>query len=430
MDSVFANCTDDELAFDIMFDNEDSLIDIVAGVDESGELVTGPNPTVLDEAEADKLVGENPDFDYQKDGDAAYDVKDAEGTKEVKPEVGGEVGDGKEVSGKENSAESKADNVTPEIDNAIGANDKQQTALEDASEGPIEDDDVAERNGEVSAAAVPTDVTADVDVKTEDAANDVPADAATAGDPPTGDDGEEISESAEAPDVTKGGVAIGSSSNKRVAESAPDVTDDEKEIVMDENMFEKFDEMIASIKEEVSKCPCCGQVDCDCAARAGEAKVDTDNVEGASQEVIGAAISDKKVNYDPIEDCDDKEVRDGETCPVVDIEGEKVRPVGAALEAAEESILKSLEAAEALCKEIEAEVAEDIVPDDVREGDSSNKEFIRESEESDLVNDLDDDDMIDIIDNDLDEKILDKGTSDVESGYDDDELIDLVLSDD
>ncbi len=156
MDSVFANCTDDELMFDILFDDDETIIDVLAGVDEAGNLITEcyVDEDAFDEAE--DMVGENPDFEYQNDGDASGSEKDAEGSKEVKPEVGGEVGDGKEVSGKEDSAESHADDTKDE-EEAIGMNDKQQVKLEDAAEGPLEDDDPAEREGEVGDTAVETE---------------------------------------------------------------------------------------------------------------------------------------------------------------------------------------------------------------------------------------------------------------------------------
>ncbi len=130
MDSVFANCTDAQEAFDVMFDEDDILIDTIAGVDEAGVPLTGEDFDWSKILEADDMVGDNPDFDYQKDGDAAGSEKDAEGTKDIKPEIGGEVGDGKEVSGKENSAESQAHDDTKEVDNAIGLTDKQQVELE------------------------------------------------------------------------------------------------------------------------------------------------------------------------------------------------------------------------------------------------------------------------------------------------------------
>ena len=153
MDSVFSNCTDDELMFDILFDDDETIIEALAGSDTMSKLLA---EGLLEEG--DDMVGENPDFDYQNDGDASYSEKDAEGTKEVKPEIGGEVGDGKEVSGKENSAEANAHDDKDEAE-AIGLNDKQQVKLEDAGEGPLEDDDQAEREGEVSDTAIETEAT-------------------------------------------------------------------------------------------------------------------------------------------------------------------------------------------------------------------------------------------------------------------------------
>lgn len=119
MDSVFSASTQDELEFDIYFDDDDSIIDTVAGCDENGNPWTGPDPEDV----------------YQKDGDGSNDDP-AEGSKDEDLEVGGEVGDGKEVSGKEDSAESKADEVTPDIKKAIGE-----------SSDPLTDDDEAERAG-------------------------------------------------------------------------------------------------------------------------------------------------------------------------------------------------------------------------------------------------------------------------------------------
>ena len=100
------------------------------------------------DAEADPVC--DADDTAEREGEVKHDDKDLEATKDVDPEIGGEVGDGKEVSGKENSAESQAHDVTKDIDSAIGADDKQQVKLEDAAEGPLEDDDPAEREGKTS----------------------------------------------------------------------------------------------------------------------------------------------------------------------------------------------------------------------------------------------------------------------------------------
>ena len=103
MDSVFAACTESELDFDVMFDDDDSIIDSIAGVDEAGNLLTGEDFDweAFDAlGESDDLVGENPDFDYPNDEKGS----DFENSKDKPVEIGGEVGDGKEVSGKENSS--------------------------------------------------------------------------------------------------------------------------------------------------------------------------------------------------------------------------------------------------------------------------------------------------------------------------------------
>ena len=100
------------------------------------------------EAEKDPIC--DADDTAEREAEVKHDDNDLEATKDVDPEIGGEVGDGKEVSGKENSAESQAHDVTKDIDAAIGANDKQQVKLEDAAEGPLEDDDPAEREGKTS----------------------------------------------------------------------------------------------------------------------------------------------------------------------------------------------------------------------------------------------------------------------------------------
>ena len=52
MDSVFADCTADELDFEAFFDKDDCLIDMVAGLDEAGNYLTGEYLTVEDIAEA------------------------------------------------------------------------------------------------------------------------------------------------------------------------------------------------------------------------------------------------------------------------------------------------------------------------------------------------------------------------------------------
>ena len=111
IDSVFANCTQDELDFDLIFDKDDLIIDYIAGVDEAGIPFTGPDydyTRIL--KEADML--EDIDDQEARDGKTNSNVA-PEGSKEKDLKVGGEVGDGKEVSGKEKSAESEAHDMKP-----------------------------------------------------------------------------------------------------------------------------------------------------------------------------------------------------------------------------------------------------------------------------------------------------------------------------
>jgi len=128
MDSVFANCTQDELDYDLIFDNDDTIIDFIAGVDESGELVTGPNfdySKILEEAD----MLEDQDDTEARDGKVDHKPAPVEGSKDTDLEVGGEVGDGKEVSGEEKSKESEAHDMTK-----LGSETAQQTAIQKAME--------------------------------------------------------------------------------------------------------------------------------------------------------------------------------------------------------------------------------------------------------------------------------------------------------
>lgn len=127
MDSVFANCTQDELDFDVLFDNDDTIIDFIAGVDEAGVPVTGPDfdySKIL--AEADML--EDPDDEKEREGKVNHNTA-PEGSKDTDLEVGGEVGDGKEVTGKEKSSESEAHDMVK-----LGSETAQQTAVQKAME--------------------------------------------------------------------------------------------------------------------------------------------------------------------------------------------------------------------------------------------------------------------------------------------------------
>ena len=128
MDSVFANCTQEELDYDLIFDNDDTIIDFIAGVDESGELLTGPNfdySKILEEVD----MLEDQDDKEARDGKIDNKPEPAEGSKDTDLEVGGEVGDGKEVSGEEKSKESEAHDMLK-----LGSETAKQTAVQKAME--------------------------------------------------------------------------------------------------------------------------------------------------------------------------------------------------------------------------------------------------------------------------------------------------------
>lgn len=131
MDSVFANCTSDELDFDLMFDEDDSLIDAVCGVDEAGVPWTGPDP----------------ETEYQIDGDSSYSEKDAEGSKDLDIPISGESG--KQGPYKGDSAESRAHDVTPGIKKAIGEGYYENDYISDLLNESDEEDDEDSNDGDL-----------------------------------------------------------------------------------------------------------------------------------------------------------------------------------------------------------------------------------------------------------------------------------------
>lgn len=365
MDSVFDDCTEKELDFEAMFDEDDCLIDMVAGVNEAGEPVTGEDYDINTE-DVDPMIGEKPDADYQKDGEDCT-LKDAEGTKDTDLEVGGEVGDGKEVSGKENSAESHAHD---EIDLNV---DKKTMTLEADGEGPLEDDDEAARAGETSDTAVST---------------------------------EEVSESL----LDKLAESIIAKLQDQNEEKKEDINDDDKDI--------------EEIAKENAACKDC---QCDASEREGSVKHDTQNVEGKSTDVMGASVKGDS-NSDPINlKLDDEDYRDGKSNGVKDTEGVSVKVVGAAQESGD--IDKEMDDEELVDLVIDDELNNRIIPDSVQHSDDANEIDIKlESDESELVSKSEDDDEVDIELIDKDEFNADDQELDIDYDDDDDKLIDAVIN--
>lgn len=154
MDSVFANCTASELDFEVMFDDDDSLIDLVAGVNEMGELITGPNPEdtyeyQLDEDGNDPLTDK--DDEKQREGTAKSTEGSHEGTvRDADEKFESPEGMKSEIPGSSNSAEH-----TSHEDDAKDAEQKALTHESADSDGPLKDDDEAAREGKAKESTCP-----------------------------------------------------------------------------------------------------------------------------------------------------------------------------------------------------------------------------------------------------------------------------------
>lgn len=256
MDSVFANCTEDELDFDLLFSNDDTIIDFVAGVDESGIPLTGPNydySKIL--AEADML--EDDDDQDERDGKIKHNGA-AEGSKDEDLEVGAEVGDGKEVSGKEKSAESEAHDMVE-----LGSETAKQKAIEKAMEigaQKFADADSVKENCEYDGydtliEAVIGGFMSEEEILSEDASK----------------------------------IAI-STADYLIKECEDVAARDGK--VDPEN--KKYVEGVKSkVKDEMTQGKAQGdnfEDPCDAGARAGKIAIDNKNVEGVANRIIGAAM--------------------------------------------------------------------------------------------------------------------------------------------
>ena len=385
MDSVFSNCTDDELKLDIFFDDDETIIDIIDGSP------SDVNKYVEDSFdEANDMVGENPDFGYNDDNDNK--LSNAEGSKDVDLEPSGELGSTKTIN--KDSAEANADDTKDE-EEAIGMNDDQQSALEDvdfllsvfnedSEEGPLEDDDEAEREGETSLGAVATEA----------------SDEAVPDEEPEGDPGN-------------------TNSDDPVNESY-DIDDDIEEVMDDDDLeYEDLEESFAILDRIYEECDPIADGECpnDSDKRAGAA-CDC-GTEGEEQEVLGAA---NKGSADVDDDIEDEDKRDGDVENDNDVEGVSTHTVAAALEDTEEDTKYIDSLLEALDNdEFQNTVEDDEFLDSYLDGIDINE--ANEVSEDNLVDE--DDDDIEDIDNDKE-----PDDSNIEYDYDDDELIDAVLNGD
>ena len=138
-DSVFANANDEELDFDVMFDQEDSLIDTIVGCDEAGDPLTGAEECPAKTADERSCDDCNPDYDKDIDADDTKDApNDAEGTVgydfETSPENKGKVDDNtkpdpEHVEG-EDQYQSSKDSVSGVDDTVTGTVDNNKDIME------------------------------------------------------------------------------------------------------------------------------------------------------------------------------------------------------------------------------------------------------------------------------------------------------------
>ena len=150
MDSVFAGSTEEELEFDVMFDQEDSLIDTVNGVNENGDPLTGVDFEDLHQTQDNSSV--ECLKDVQSD-DEPMGAKDMEGTDEptqddnsVKGELGkksdaddfhGNAEEDYQEKDEKNPPKPDDGDVTKTIDNVIESGDIDEEL--DGDDDPIEE---------------------------------------------------------------------------------------------------------------------------------------------------------------------------------------------------------------------------------------------------------------------------------------------------
>lgn len=442
MDSVFANCTEDELDFDLLFSNDDTIIDFIAGVDEAGIPFTGPNYDYSKFNEAEDMLEDEDDLD-ERLGKIKHNGS-FEGTEDDDLKIGAEIGDGKEVSGREHSAESEAHNMVE-----LGSETAKQKAIEKAMEigaQKFADTDYVKENCEYEEypellEAVISGFMTEEDILSEDATQ----------------------------------IAI-STADYMISE-CEDAAAREGEIDKENRKY------IEGIKARLFDAQTLGssneedpiEDDCDCGARLGKTPIDNKNIEGVANRVIGAAmeavasgnldmdLDDETIDHDH-SDMDDyivpDDVRDNTSSNDIDIRHEMsefVQNRYAGLVGALRSDLQKLALAQAMDESVleiasaikkasiiencdyedyseyqeivEAVIAElndeQLAMENCTEFVIETVNYIINEAETPYVDNLDDEDI---------EAVASEKDDDVnpglEYGYDDDELIDMAIDDD
>lgn len=487
MDSVFDQATQEEQEFQLMFDDDDTIIDYMAGVDEAGIPLTGPDfdwDSILEGVDddwdvSDVKIPQDKDYNAEKNGDQQATPAQANGVKDAPLEKGGELGNQAMTPG---SAEAHAYDDKKQIDDAIGLNDKQQVKLEDAGEGPLEDDDEAERNGETSDTAVATESAPEVtdasDVEiTESVINALK--------------NRSLDECASLESRIQKTIKAKALQEQRAYDMLVDAVLESMTVeeLQSENVNDIVAERVSLAKQRLIEnaecCPKCKSNPCQCdtaklddtitdpcdaASREGEAEVDTKNIEGVKTNVFGDAL-DGKADKDTIIELDDEDARDGKVSKDADeIEGVDTNVIGAAIESVLANLLEDEDTLAKLVDKAKVDNLTDIDDGDARDGDTNKDEgkdiegvdndvigAAVEAAIADLLSDVGDGDDIDLESISSDDKIIpdtvredatedlidDEDELDIEAiddedfdgqgdvadyNYDDDELIDMVAS--
>lgn len=181
MDCVFAANCKDEVEFDAIFDQEDSLIDTVNGVNESGDPLTGVEFEELHQTEDDV---DAKDIKDEHGEEITNGAKNVEGTEEIKPEdnsVKNDVGeesdadkilDGaeedyqedktKEVKTDEENIEDTIDKVSEDVDTLLDESSNDIDHVLDEA-GEPEEDPADEGDENVATEGADADVQAEVE---------------------------------------------------------------------------------------------------------------------------------------------------------------------------------------------------------------------------------------------------------------------------
>ena len=329
MDTVFADAQDEMREFEILFDEDDTLIDEVAGYDENGIPVTGKNAEdILAEMgigldESDDPI-QDADDEKMREGEVKRPTDNVEGASQdtvaqnldnVKTEDS--IQDADDTKAREGEVKRPTDNVEGKSQDVVG-----KVSEADGTVDPLTDDDEAARAGEVDQYAVNTEAYTNLD---PDAVLN-------------------FLESNEAPDVTT--KPTEDTKDDKDKEATNESTATLESYIMD---FLNEEDVIAANEPKESEKKKIADVynmpdkktddpldhNCDCDERLGMVKHDTSNVEGQSQETIAKNLDDVKT-ADPIQDTDDAKMREGNAPrPTNNVEGISQDVIGKVAESGE-----------------------------------------------------------------------------------------------